>query len=161
GSLSFPLKDCQSRNQDILFIIDCQSEVQEQIDLIIATTNYLSKSHQFKQTTTDIFSEMYDLKQNHTVMMFTTHGITEINNFTDIQDMQLSCSRSFPIIDVFNASELWFTSRDRPLVTLIFISHSRTSRDIDLKEIFKKQKKDTKVDRFFLLPDKEEFSEVV
>ncbi|KAI8792339.1 G-protein coupled receptor GRL101, partial [Biomphalaria glabrata] len=76
GTLSFPLKDCQSRNQDILFIIDCQNEIQEQIDFIQTTTNYLSKRQQ--------------LKQNHTVMMFTTHGITEINNFTDIQDMQLS-----------------------------------------------------------------------
>ncbi|KAK6987006.1 G-protein coupled receptor GRL101, partial [Biomphalaria glabrata] len=77
GTLAFPLKDCQSRSQDILFIIDCQSEVQEQIDFIQTTTSFLSKRHQ--------------LRQNHSVMMFTAHGVIEINNFTDIQDMQLSC----------------------------------------------------------------------
>ncbi|KAK6987007.1 G-protein coupled receptor GRL101 [Biomphalaria glabrata] len=145
-SLSFPLKDCQSRNQDILFIIDCRSEVQEQIDFIQTTTNYLSKR--------------YDLKQNHSVMMFTAHGITEINNFTDIQDMQLSCSQSFPINDIFNASEVWFKSRDRPLVTLVFFSHSSTAQYTDVKTIIKRQKKDKQVDRFFFLPDKDEFSEI-
>ncbi|KAK6987050.1 G-protein coupled receptor GRL101, partial [Biomphalaria glabrata] len=88
---SFPLKDCQSRSQDILFIIDCRSEVQEQIDFIHTSTNYLSKdSNQFQSI--------------YSYISFSTDGVFETNNLTEIKDSE--CGQLFPIDDIFNASKI-------------------------------------------------------
>ncbi|KAI8792340.1 G-protein coupled receptor GRL101, partial [Biomphalaria glabrata] len=136
ASWSFPLYDCQSRSKDILFIIDCRGQVQEQIDVMQSIANYIVEEH--------------SVQQNTSFMTFSTNGIIEINNFTAIQDIQLSCGQSFPVDDVFNASEVWFTSRNRPLVTMIFVTETLFT---DVEQIIEKQKKDTKVDRLFFIPE--------
>ncbi|KAK0064353.1 G-protein coupled receptor GRL101, partial [Biomphalaria pfeifferi] len=138
ASWSFPLYDCQSRSKDILFIIDCRSQVQEQIDFIQSTANYLLEQH--------------SLQQNISIMTFSTNEIIEINNLTTIPFIKLSCGQSFPIDDVFNASDVWFTSRKRPLVTMIFVTETLFT---DMEHIIEKQKTDTKVDRLFFIPERD------
>ncbi|KAK6987224.1 G-protein coupled receptor GRL101 [Biomphalaria glabrata] len=66
--------------------------------------------------------------------------------------MPLSCHQSFPINDVFIASELWFQSRTRPpLVTIILIADTKSTYLHDIEQIIQKQNKDTYVNRLFLL----------
>ncbi|KAK6987263.1 G-protein coupled receptor GRL101 [Biomphalaria glabrata] len=138
-----PLKDCQSRSKDVLFIIDCRSEVKEQIEVVQSAIFYLSKDRDDKNI-------------SHSFMSFSVTGLIQTNNLTEIQNVQPMCNKKLPINDIFNASALWFTSRKKPLVTISFISDTtEPPLSDDVKAIVQIQKKEKKVDRLFIIPDRD------
>ncbi|KAI8740871.1 G-protein coupled receptor GRL101 [Biomphalaria glabrata] len=137
-----PLKDCQSRSKDVLFIIDCRSEVKEQIEVVQTAIFYLSKDRDDKNI-------------SHSFMSFSVTGLIQTNNLTEIQNVQPMCNKKLPINDIFNASALWFTSRKKPLVTISFITDTtEPPLSDDVKAIVQIQKKEKKVDRLFIIPDR-------
>uniref|UniRef100_A0A2C9K9S0 G-protein coupled receptors family 1 profile domain-containing protein n=1 Tax=Biomphalaria glabrata TaxID=6526 RepID=A0A2C9K9S0_BIOGL len=163
---SFPMKDCQSRSRDTLFIIDCRGQVEQQIELVQKVINYISidslqkpQNHSSKSFPADgvmksneVTEELTQVQPNHTFMMFPDNGMIVTNNLTYILDLNLSCNESFPVDDVFHASGGWFTSRDKPLVTIILIYNKQPEKFNSFEKIVEYQKKDAKVDRFFLIP---------
>ncbi|KAK0064355.1 G-protein coupled receptor GRL101, partial [Biomphalaria pfeifferi] len=152
------MKDCQSRSRDTLFIIDCRGQVKQQIELVQKVINYISidslqkpQNHSSKSFPADGVMESNE-QPNHTFMMFPDNGMIATNNLTYILDFNLSCKESFPVDDVFHASGVWFTSRDKPLVTIILIYNKQPEKFNSFEKIVEYQKKDAKVDRFFLIP---------
>ncbi|KAK6987000.1 G-protein coupled receptor GRL101 [Biomphalaria glabrata] len=139
SSCSFPLEDCQTRSKDILFILDCRADDTKLIECIHTSVNYLSKVR--GQETI-----------SYSIMAFTANGLIETDNITEIQGSNFSCGQSFPMDQVFNASEVWFTSRKRPLVTIILISNEESINLNYLEQLVQKQNKDKKVNRFLILP---------
>ncbi|KAK6987008.1 G-protein coupled receptor GRL101, partial [Biomphalaria glabrata] len=160
------MKDCQSRSRDTLFIIDCRGQIEQQIELVQKVINYISidslqkpQNHSFKSFPADgvmesneLSEELTQVQPNHTFMMFPDNGMIATNNLTNILDLNLSCNESFPVDDVFHASGVWFTSRDKPLVTIILIYNKQPEKFNSFEKIVEYQKKDAKVDRFFLIP---------
>ncbi|KAH9503366.1 hypothetical protein Btru_072841 [Bulinus truncatus] len=144
GSVSsFPLKSCSFDDTEILFVLDCRHEVKEQIDFINKSVEYLRFNKNWKKLS--VFYVTDKERNPMTIEVLTSNVSEKANNISN------QCNSTMSLDDLFhitkqNNSQKYATLR----INIIFSNINYTNKYI-FPEIAKRQKKQDKNYRFFIL----------